>query len=46
VKSGKRAVLAEFDPALFAPGATGTVATQDEESSGSVRDWGDVFDDH
>jgi hypothetical protein len=36
VKSGKRAVLAQFDPALFSPGATGTVATIDEESSGII----------
>ena len=36
VKSGDRAVLARFDPALFAPGASGTVATQDEESSGII----------
>jgi hypothetical protein len=36
VKSGDRAVLARFDPALFAPGATGTVATTDEESSGII----------
>jgi hypothetical protein len=36
VKSGKRAVLAQFDPALFSPGATGRVATIDEESSGII----------
>ena len=36
VDTGKRAVLAQFDPALFAPGATGTVATVDEESSGII----------
>ena len=36
VKSGQRAVLAQFDPALFVPGATGAVATLDEESSGII----------
>ena len=35
VKSGRRAVLATFDPALFEPGAPGFV-TQDEESSGII----------
>ena len=36
VKSGKVAILARFDPALFAAGATGEVATTDEESSGII----------
>jgi Bacterial protein of unknown function (DUF839) len=36
VDTGERAVLAQFDAALFAPGATGTVATTDEESSGII----------
>ena len=35
VKSGRRAVLATFDPALFTPGAPGFI-TQDEESSGII----------
>jgi hypothetical protein len=35
VKSGDRAVLAQFDPALFGPGAPGFI-TQDEESSGII----------
>ena len=35
MKSGDRAVLAEFDPALFGPGAPGFI-TQDEESSGII----------
>ena len=36
VKSRKVAILARFDPALFAAGATGEVATTDEESSGII----------
>ncbi len=36
MKSGKVAIVARFDPALFAPGATGEVATTDEESSGII----------
>jgi hypothetical protein len=36
VKSGKIAILAQFDAALFGPGATGEVATIDEESSGII----------
>ena len=35
VKSGRLAVLARFDPALFTPGAPGFI-TQDEESSGII----------
>ena len=35
VKSGRRAVLATFDPSLFTPGEPGFI-TQDEESSGIV----------
>ncbi|HEX6584327.1 MAG TPA: alkaline phosphatase PhoX [Thermoleophilaceae bacterium] len=35
VRSGDRAVLAQFDPALFGPGAPGFI-TQDEESSGII----------
>jgi hypothetical protein len=35
VKSGDRAVLAQFDPARFAPGAPGFI-TADEESSGVI----------
>jgi hypothetical protein len=35
VKSGDRAVLAQFDPARFAPGAPGFI-TADEESSGII----------
>jgi hypothetical protein len=36
VKSGKVAILARFDPSLFATGATGEVATTDEESRGII----------
>jgi hypothetical protein len=36
VKSGQVAIVARFDPALFAPGASGEVATTDEESSGII----------
>ena len=36
VDTGARAVLAQIDPALFAPGATGEEATIDEESSGII----------
>ena len=44
INTGRRGVVARFDPALFAAGATGTVATTDEESSGIV-DAKDVLGD-
>jgi len=47
IQTGRRGVLAEFDPALFAPatpGGTDAVITTDEESSGII-DTSDFLDD-
>ena len=36
IDTGRRGVIAQFDPAQFAPGGTGPAATIDEESSGII----------